>query len=98
MFTDEYKNKIRSSLEEDPIPVSEVVFETAEEVRYIMMFLEADGMKYDPRDRDLLHNSLEEYKTLHTNDINSAISKMEIIYSLAEKYYALNKKRELGEK
>lgn len=98
MFTDEYKNKIRSSLEEDPIPVSEVVFETAEEVRYIMMFLEADGMKYDPHDRDLLHNSLEEYKKLHTNDINSAISKMEIIYSLAEKYYALNKKRELGEK
>ena len=98
MFTDEYKNKIRRSLEEDPIPVSEVVFETAEEVRYIMMFLEADGMKYDPHDRDLLHNSLEEYKTLHTNDINSAISKMEIIYNLAEKYYALNKKRELGEK
>lgn len=98
MFTDEYKNKIRRSLEEDPIPVSEVVFETAEEVRYIMMFLEADGIKYDPNDRDLLHESLEEYKTLHINDINSAISKMEIIYSLAEKYYALNKKRELGEK
>lgn len=98
MFTDEYKNKIRRSLEEDPIPVSEVVFETAEEVRYIMMFLEADGMKYDPHDRDLLHDSLEEYKKLHINDINSAISKMEIIYSLAEKYYALNKKRELGEK
>lgn len=96
MFTDEYKNKIRSSLEEDPIPVSEVVFETAEEVRYIMMFLDFRGIKFDPNDRDLLLDSLEEYKTLHITDINKAIEKMELIYDIAKKYYALKEEMESG--
>ncbi len=96
MFTDEYKNKIRSSLEEDPIPVSEVVFETANDVRYIMILLDFKGIKFDPKDRDLLLDSLEEYKTLHITDINKAIEKTELIYDIAKKYYALKEEMESG--
>ncbi|MBQ9683332.1 MAG: hypothetical protein IJV35_08715 [Neisseriaceae bacterium] len=89
MFSTERRAKLMSSLQKDPVPVSEVFFETVSEVRGDMIILKSRHNSQYQQDYDLLNKTAKLYDEYHLTDLNKAIDAMEVVYDLRDKYDAL---------
>lgn len=89
MFSPERKMKLAHSLAKDPVPVSEVVYETVSEVRGDMIVLNCFHTGAGKADYDLLNQTNLIYDQNHLTDTNKAIDAMEVIFALRDKYHAL---------
>lgn len=89
MFSEERRTRLIASLKKDPVPVSEVFFETVADIRADMGTLELRNESVDTQDRELLNEMDNLYSTIHLTDANKAIDIMEVVFALRDKYDAL---------
>ncbi|MBO7081997.1 MAG: hypothetical protein IJR44_05675 [Neisseriaceae bacterium] len=95
MFSQERRERLIASLKKDPVPVSEVFFETVAEVEGDMVMLDLDNRLPKESDEDKIvvnKNALsfiEIIKNIETNDLNKAIDLMEEVFALRDKYDSL---------
>ena len=94
MFSQERRARLIASLKKDPVPVTEVFFETVAEVEGDMIDLKLENRLpiESEQDKVLLNSNALSFLAIikdNKSDFNKAIDLMETVFALRDKYDTL---------
>ena len=94
MFSTERRERLIACLKKDPVPVTEVFFETVAEVEGDMIDLKLENRLpiESEQDKKMLNNNALSFLAIikdSKNDLNQAIDLMETVFALRDKYDTL---------